>query len=87
MNRRNFFKFLGLGTAAVVVAPEVIADVLKEGVAPKGYATYVMGKDACFAFDEFPAHVTTKYKLVYSSEMGPAYKFIHDDDPSYTTLR
>lgn len=50
MNRRNFFKWLGIGAAAAVVAPSVLT--LTEPVcveAPKAYRTYVMGKDVYVA--------------------------------------
>ncbi len=47
MNRRKFLQWLGVGAAAVAVAPSVL---LSEGpvcVAPAtGYATYVMGTNA-----------------------------------------
>jgi hypothetical protein len=48
LNRRKFFKWLGVGTAAAVVAPTVLKALEPLCVAPKTltYTTYVMGKDA-----------------------------------------
>jgi len=43
MNRRSFFKKLGLGVAVVAVAPMVLADI---AATPQTYSTYVMGSDA-----------------------------------------
>ncbi len=49
MNRRKFFKWLGAGVAAVVVAPTTLFKEESVCVAPAGYRTYVMGKDAFIA--------------------------------------
>jgi hypothetical protein len=48
LNRRKFFKWLGVGTAAAVVAPTMLKALEPLCVAPKTltYTTYVMGKDA-----------------------------------------
>jgi TAT (twin-arginine translocation) pathway-exported protein len=49
MNRRKFLKWLGVGTAAVVVAPSALKLLEPASVAPAptiGYTTYIMGKDA-----------------------------------------
>jgi hypothetical protein len=48
LNRRKFFKWLGAGTAAAVVAPSVVKAMESLCVAPKplAYSTYIMGKDA-----------------------------------------
>jgi hypothetical protein len=48
LNRRKFFKWLGAGTAAAVVAPTVLKALEPLCVAPKTvtYSTYIMGKDA-----------------------------------------
>lgn len=34
MNRRSFFKFLGIGAATAAVAPQVIAEAIKESKYP-----------------------------------------------------
>lgn len=48
LNRRKFFKWVGVGVAASAVAPSVIKAAESLCVAPKTltYTTYVMGKDA-----------------------------------------
>lgn len=46
VNRRSFFKKLGIGMAVAAVAPSAFALMEPTCVAPKAYATYIMGKDA-----------------------------------------
>lgn len=84
MNRRSFFKWLGIGVAAAVVAPSALT--ITEPVcveAPKAYSTYVMGKDAIISgyfdyanFSDF-AIKTSIDELVENTarELGEAHAY------------
>jgi hypothetical protein len=74
LNRRKFFKWLGAGTAAAVVAPSVVKAMESLCVAPKplAYSTYIMGKDAVMGgyieyvnFSSFAISLTTD-EVVYN---------------------
>jgi hypothetical protein len=63
LNRRKFFKWLGVGAAVAAVAPYVDLPAVPACVAPKttGYTTYVMGENAFISsyadylnFSDFP---------------------------------
>jgi hypothetical protein len=55
LDRRKFFKWLGVGTAATVVAPSAVKAMESLCVAPKptAYRTYVMGKETLFSYPEY----------------------------------
>jgi len=97
MNRRGFFRLLGLGAAAAVVAPKVIGEVVKpvaHGLSgePMNFEPFRPNPSTCgFVYTIPPEAVTflcptdTNYVIYYTADnpsSGPCCSYIWQSQPT-----